>query len=119
MLNAILRENRAIVTNVPGTTRDIIEEYINIDGIPLKIVDTAGGIRSTEDLVEKIGGVDKARNMVDSADLIIAVFDASENITDEDYEIMDIIKDKNSIVLLNKLDLPNEYDENYLKKVVA
>ena len=116
LLNAILRENRAIVTNVPGTTRDIIEEYINIDGIPLKIVDTAG-IRSTEDLVEKIG-VDKAKDKVDKADLIIAVFDASEKITDEDYEIIDIVKNKKSIVLLNKLDLPNEYDENYLKDLL-
>ena len=116
LLNAILRENRAIVTNVPGTTRDIIEEYINIDGIPLKIVDTAG-IRSTEDLVEKIG-VDKAIDRVDNADLVIAVFDASESMTAEDYEIIDIVKDKNSIVLLNKLDLPNEYDENYLKELL-
>lgn len=116
LLNAMLRENRAIVTNVPGTTRDIIEEYINIDGIPLKIVDTAG-IRSTKDVVEKIG-VDRAIDMVDKADLIIAVFDASESITDEDYEIIDIVKDKKSIVLLNKSDLPNEYDENDLKKLL-
>lgn len=116
LLNAILRENRAIVTDIPGTTRDIIEEYVNIDGIPLKIIDTAG-IRSTEDLVEKIG-VDKAKNMVDKADLIIAVFDASENLTEEDYEIINIVKDKNSIILLNKLDLPNEYDESYLKKLL-
>lgn len=116
LLNAILRENRAIVTNIPGTTRDIIEEYVNIDGIPLKIVDTAG-IRSTEDLVEKIG-VDKAKDMVDKADLIIAVFDASDNLTDEDYEIIEIIKDKRSIVLLNKSDLPNEYDEVHLKKIL-
>ncbi|HSH34925.1 tRNA uridine-5-carboxymethylaminomethyl(34) synthesis GTPase MnmE [Schnuerera sp.] len=116
LLNAILRENRAIVTNIPGTTRDIIEEYVNIDGIPLKIVDTAG-IRTTEDLVEKIG-VDKAREMVDKADLIIAVFDASDDITEEDYQIIDIIKKKRSIVLLNKSDLPSEYDENYLKKLL-
>ena len=116
LLNAILRENRAIVTNVPGTTRDIIEEYINIDGIPLRIIDTAG-IRTTEDLVEKIG-VDKAKDRVDNADLIIAVFDASESLSEDDYEIIDIIKDKNAIVLLNKLDLPNEYDENHLKKLL-
>lgn len=116
LLNAILRENRAIVTDVPGTTRDVIEEYVNIDGIPLRIVDTAG-IRSTEDVVEKIG-VDRAKEMVDKADLIIAIFDASEKLTDEDYEIIDIIKDRNSIVLLNKSDLPNEYDESYLKKLL-
>lgn len=113
LLNAILRENRAIVTNIPGTTRDIIEEYVNIDGIPLKLVDTAG-IRTTENLVEKLG-VDKAKDMVDRADLIIAVFDASESLTQEDYEIIDIVKNKRAIILLNKLDLPNEYDEDYLK----
>ncbi len=116
LLNAILRENRAIVTNIPGTTRDIIEEYVNIDGIPLKIVDTAG-IRATDDLVEKIG-VDRAREMVDKADLIIAVFDASDNLTDEDFQIIDIIKERKSIVLLNKTDLPSEYDEDYLKKLL-
>lgn len=116
LLNAILRENRAIVTNIPGTTRDVIEEYVNIDGIPLRIIDTAG-IRSTEDLVEKIG-VDKAKEMVDESDLVIAVFDASDRLTDEDYEIIDIIKNKNSIILLNKTDLPNKYDETYLKKLL-
>ncbi|NLC03931.1 MAG: tRNA uridine-5-carboxymethylaminomethyl(34) synthesis GTPase MnmE, partial [Tissierellia bacterium] len=86
LLNAVLRENRAIVTNIPGTTRDIIEEFINIDGIPLKIVDTAG-IRHTEDLVEKIG-VDRAKDTVEKADLIIAVFDASIELSDEDYSII-------------------------------
>ncbi|WP_236915286.1 tRNA uridine-5-carboxymethylaminomethyl(34) synthesis GTPase MnmE [Clostridium sp. Cult2] len=116
LLNAMLRENRAIVTNIPGTTRDIIEEYVNIDGIPLKIVDTAG-IRTTDDLVEKIG-VDRAREMVYKADLIIAVFDASDSITEEDYQIIDIIKERKSIVLLNKTDLPSEYDESYLKKLL-
>ena len=75
LLNAMLRENRAIVTDIPGTTRDIIEEYVNIDGIPLKIIDTAG-IRDTENIVEQIG-VDRAKDMVNKADLIIAVFDAS------------------------------------------
>ncbi len=116
LLNAILRENRAIVTDIPGTTRDIIEEYVNIDGIPLKIIDTAG-IRDTEDLVEKIG-VDRAKDRVDEADLIIAIFDASEKLTEEDYNIIDIIKNKRSIVLLNKSDLPNEYDEKHLKEML-
>lgn len=113
LLNAILRENRAIVTNVPGTTRDIIEEYVNIDGIPLKIVDTAG-IRETDNLVEKIG-VDRAREMVDKADLIIAVFDISKPLTDEDREIIELIKDKDVIVLLNKVDLPKEFDEDLIE----
>ena len=116
LLNAILRENRAIVTDIPGTTRDIIEEYVNIDGIPLKIVDTAG-IRTTEDVVEKIG-VDRAREMVDRADLIIAVFDASNDLTEEDYHIIDIVKDKRAIVLLNKTDLPNKFDEGTLKSLI-
>ncbi|WP_420841100.1 tRNA uridine-5-carboxymethylaminomethyl(34) synthesis GTPase MnmE [Anaerosalibacter massiliensis] len=116
LLNAILRENRAIVTDVPGTTRDIIEEYINIDGIPLKIIDTAG-IRSTEDLVEKIG-VDRAKKVVEEADLIIAVFDASRKLSSEDEEIIELVKEKNSIVLLNKTDLPNEYNVEYLKEFV-
>lgn len=116
LLNAILRENRAIVTDIPGTTRDIIEEYINIDGIPLKIVDTAG-IRNTDDVVEKIG-VDKAKGVVEDADLIIAIFDISSKLSDEDIEIINLIKDKKSIVLLNKTDLVNLYDEDYFKKYI-
>lgn len=113
LLNAVLKENRAIVTDIPGTTRDIIEEYINIDGIPLKIVDTAG-IRDTEDLVEQIG-VDRAKKSVVEADLIIAIFDISRELTNEDHQIIDLIKDKKTIVLLNKTDLPNVYDEDYFK----
>lgn len=116
LLNAILRENRAIVTDVPGTTRDIIEEYVNIDGIPLKIVDTAG-IRDTEDLVEKIG-VDRAKEMVDKADLIIAVFDMSEDLSKEDEKIINIIRDKKSIILLNKTDLPVKLDEKQIRKML-
>ena len=114
LLNAILRENRAIVTDIPGTTRDIIEEYVNIDGIPLKIVDTAG-IRDTENLIEKIG-VNRAKNVVSRADLVIAVFDASRELTKEDMDIVDIIKDKKSIALLNKTDLPNKIELEDLQK---
>ncbi|WP_353094614.1 tRNA uridine-5-carboxymethylaminomethyl(34) synthesis GTPase MnmE [Tissierella praeacuta] len=116
LLNAVLRENRAIVTDIPGTTRDIIEEYVNIDGIPLKIVDTAG-IRNTDDLVEKIG-VNKAKETVENADLIIAVFDASRELSDEDYEIIKLIKNKKSIILLNKTDLPTKYDKVYLSSLL-
>ncbi len=116
LLNAILRENRAIVTDIPGTTRDIIEEFINIDGIPLKIVDTAG-IRDTEDIVEKLG-VDRAKDTVEMADLIIAVFDASKELSQEDYSIIDLIKDKKTIALLNKSDLKTVYDEAHLKKLL-
>lgn len=116
LLNAILRENRAIVTDIPGTTRDIIEEYVNIDGIPLKIIDTAG-IRDTDDIVEKIG-VDKAKSIVEDADLIIAIFDISRELSDEDIKIIDLIKDKKTIVLLNKTDLPKKYDEDYFKNYI-
>lgn len=116
LLNAILRENRAIVTDIPGTTRDIIEEYVNIDGIPLKIVDTAG-IRETSDIVEQIG-VDRAKKTVQEADLIIAIFDISRELSDEDHEILDLIKDKKTIILLNKTDLPKVYDESYFKNYV-
>ena len=116
LLNAILRENRAIVTDIPGTTRDIIEEFINIDGIPLKIVDTAG-IRDTEDIVEKLG-VDRAKQTIEMADLIIAVFDASRELTQEDYSIIELIKDKKTIALLNKSDLDSVYDETHLKQLL-
>lgn len=113
LLNAILNENRAIVTDIPGTTRDIIEEYVNIDGIPLKIVDTAG-IRDTEDIVEKIG-VDRAKDMVEEADLIIALFDVSEELSEDDKKIIDIVRGKKSIVLLNKSDLPAKLDEEHIR----
>jgi len=114
LLNAILRENRAIVTDIPGTTRDIIEEYVNIKGVPLKIIDTAG-IRQTEDIVEKLG-VDKAKELLGEADLVIAVFDTSKELTEEDYYIIDLIKDKTTIVLLNKSDLPSKIDEIDIKE---
>lgn len=116
LLNAMLRENRAIVTDIPGTTRDIIEEYLNIDGIPLKIIDTAG-IRDTEDIVEKIG-VDRARESIESSDLVIAVFDVSRDLSEEDYSIIELIRDKKSLVLLNKTDLPNKYTEDHLEKLL-
>ncbi len=115
LLNAILKENRAIVTDVPGTTRDIIEEYVNIDGIPLKIVDTAG-IRATEDIVEKIG-VDRAKESLENSDLIIAVFDVSRDFTHEDIEIMKLLENKKSIVLLNKIDLKPSFKDKFLKEL--
>lgn len=102
-LNAIVGDDRAIVTEIEGTTRDVLTEEINLGGILLNLVDTAG-IRQTDDVVEKIG-VDKAKEYIDKADLIIYVVDASRILDDNDLEIMDIIKDKNVIVLLNKTDL--------------
>ncbi|GAA0178224.1 tRNA uridine-5-carboxymethylaminomethyl(34) synthesis GTPase MnmE [Clostridium sediminicola] len=107
LMNALLSEKRAIVTEIPGTTRDIIEEYINVDGIPIKIVDTAG-IRETEDIVEKIG-VEKSKEKINEADLIIFMLDTSRIIDEEDKEIIEYIKDKKYIVLLNKSDLENRF----------
>lgn len=115
LLNAILKENRAIVTDIPGTTRDIIEEFVNIDGIPLKIIDTAG-IRDTEDTVEKIG-VDRAKDSIEKSDLIIGVFDVSEEFTEEDRNIIELLKDKKSIVLLNKIDISTENKKVFLKEL--
>ncbi len=114
LLNRVLRENRSIVTDIPGTTRDIIEEYVNIKGIPLKIVDTAG-IRETDDIIERIG-VDRAKALIDKSDLIIAVFDASSNLTKEDMEIIKLASYKKSIVLLNKTDLNNKICSQDIKK---
>ena len=112
LLNALLKENRAIVTDIPGTTRDVIEEYIDLNGISLKINDTAG-IRDTEDIVEKIG-VEKSVSFISDSDLIIAIFDSSREFDDEDKKILNLIRDKKSIVLLNKIDLESafDFDEN-------
>ncbi|MBO8138525.1 MAG: tRNA uridine-5-carboxymethylaminomethyl(34) synthesis GTPase MnmE [Desulfotomaculum sp.] len=103
LLNALLKEKRAIVTDIPGTTRDIIEEYINIKGIPLKIIDTAG-LRETEDVVEKIG-VNKSKELINKSDLILFILDAAEGMTEEDYEIKKLIDEKNVIVIINKIDV--------------
>ena len=103
LLNLILGENRAIVSDIEGTTRDTIEEYINIKGIPLKIVDTAG-IRKTNDEVEKIG-VERSINNISNAELIIALFDDSRTFDDQDQKILDLIEGKKTIILINKIDL--------------
>ena len=103
LLNALLRQKRAIVTDIPGTTRDIIEEYINLDGIPIRITDTAG-IRDTDDTVEKIG-VEKSKEKIEEADLIILMLDTSRDIDYEDEQIIEAVKDKKYVSLLNKVDL--------------
>ncbi len=113
LLNAILKEERAIVTDIEGTTRDTIEEFININGIPLNIIDTAG-IRNTENEVEKIGVI-KSKKIANEADLIIAIFDSSKELTEEDIEILNIIKDKKVIIVLNKIDLETKIDEKNIK----
>lgn len=110
LLNAILKEDRAIVTDIAGTTRDTIEEFVTINGIPLNLIDTAG-IREASDEVEKIG-VEKSIKQAKDADLIIAIFDSSKDLTDEDLEILELIKNKKSIILLNKSDLNAKINEN-------
>lgn len=105
LLNALVRDERAIVTDIPGTTRDTIEEYITVRGIPLRLIDTAG-IRTTEDLVEKIG-VDRAKDMTTQADLIILMLDRSLPLTNDDREVFQLLSDKTAIILLNKSDLPS------------
>lgn len=112
LLNALLNENRAIVTDVPGTTRDIIEEISNIGGVPLKIIDTAG-IRETEDIVEKIG-VEKSRNYIERADLILVLLDIANALSAEDEEILNLIQDRQAIILVNKSDLQPKLNINYL-----
>lgn len=108
LLNALLREQRAIVTDIPGTTRDVIEEYVNIGGVPLRLIDTAG-LRETEDLVERIG-MEKTREFVNKADLILLLLDASLPLSSEDQAVLTLLKDCPAIVLINKTDLPPCFD---------
>ena len=106
LLNLLAKEERAIVTDIEGTTRDTIEEYISINGIPFNFVDTAG-IRNTDNKIEKIG-IEKSKKVANESDLIIAMFDNSKKLSKEDLEIIDFIKDKKAIVLLNKIDLEDK-----------
>lgn len=111
LLNAMLKEERAIVTDVEGTTRDTIEEFVTIEGILFKIIDTAG-IRNSEDKIEKIG-IDKSKKALREADLVIAIFDSTKELSTEDIEILNVIKNKTAIILLNKSDLKdNKLKEN-------
>ena len=110
LLNAILNEDRAIVTEIEGTTRDTIEEFVSIKGIPFKIIDTAG-IRDADNLVEAIG-IDKSKKVAENSDLIIAMFDNSKDLNKEDKDILEFIKDKKAIILLNKTDLKENNLEN-------
>lgn len=105
LLNLLVGENKAIVTDIAGTTRDILEEYINLSGISLRIVDTAG-IRMTDDIVEKIG-VGRAKDSAKDADLILYVVDSSTSLDENDVEIMKLLRNKKAIILLNKADLPS------------
>ncbi len=115
LLNALLQEQRAIVTDVPGTTRDVIEEVLNIKGVPLKIIDTAG-LRETQDLVEKLG-VEKSRQLLSEADLVLLVLDASTGIVQEDRKVFEMINDKRVLILINKIDIAaNLINVDELKK---
>jgi len=116
LLNALIRESRAIVTDVPGTTRDVIEEHLNIKGVPLRLIDTAG-IRETEDIVEKIG-VERSKELFNLADLIIVMLDASRELTEEDRQIMELIGTKRVLIIINKTDLHQELDLEEVKKII-
>ena len=122
LLNTILKEERAIVSDIEGTTRDTIEELVNIKGIPLKIVDTAG-IRKTNDKIEEIG-VEKALKVTENADLVLAILDNTKQLSNEDIEILNLIKNKNAIVLINKIDVnadnldKNEKIKELNKKII-
>lgn len=117
LLNALLKENRAIVTDIPGTTRDLIEEFVNISGIPLKIVDTAG-IRETEDEVEKIG-VERAKETSKNADLILFVIDATQGISKEDISVLNLLEGKKAIVIINKIDLKSINISNLKQEIIT
>ena len=104
LLNNLLREDKAIVTDIAGTTRDVIEEYVNINGVPLKLIDTAG-IRETDDIVEQIG-VERSKKALKEADLVLLVLNASEPLTTQDRQLLEISQETNRIILLNKTDLP-------------
>lgn len=108
LMNSLVQEERAIVTDVPGTTRDVIEEYVNVRGIPLQLIDTAG-IRETKDIVEKIG-VERSHQILAEADLVLFMLNYNETLTDDDREIFTLLEDLNYIVIVNKVDLQQELD---------
>lgn len=116
LLNKLLKEDKAIVTDIAGTTRDIVEEYVSVKGVPLRLIDTAG-IRDTEDQVERIG-VERSRKAINDADLVLLVFNQSEPLTDEDYALIEATDKQNRIVILNKMDLDNQLDLEKLKTLV-
>lgn len=116
LMNALLKDSKAIVTEIAGTTRDLIEEFMNIGGIPIKLIDTAG-IRHTEDIVEKIG-VERSKNVFNEADLVIFMLNASEPLTEEDLQIMSLVKDRHAVVLINKTDLESQIDEALINETL-
>src|SRR5699024_10704357 len=117
LLNTLVQENKAIVTEIPGTTRDIIEEYVNIRGVPLRLVDTAG-IRNTDDVVDKIG-VDRSRQALKESDLVLFVLNNNESLTVDDLQLFEIIKDLEFIIIINKTDLANKLDMDKVKEMAG
>ncbi|HAY0787705.1 TPA: tRNA uridine-5-carboxymethylaminomethyl(34) synthesis GTPase MnmE [Staphylococcus aureus] len=117
MLNNLIQDNKAIVTEVAGTTRDVLEEYVNVRGVPLRLVDTAG-IRETEDIVEKIG-VERSRKALSQADLILFVLNNNEALTQEDYTLYEVVKNEDVIVIVNKMDLEQNIDIDEVKKMIG
>ncbi|HDC3234698.1 TPA: tRNA uridine-5-carboxymethylaminomethyl(34) synthesis GTPase MnmE [Staphylococcus aureus] len=117
MLNNLIQDNKAIVTEVAGTTRDVLEEYVNVRGVPLRLVDTAG-IRETEDIVEKIG-VERSRKALSQADLILFVLNNNEALTQEDYTLYEVVKNEDVIVIVNKMDLEQNIVINEVKDMIG
>ncbi len=117
MLNNLIQDNKAIVTEVAGTTRDVLEEYVNVRGVPLRLVDTAG-IRDTEDIVEKIG-VERSRKALSEADLILFVLNNNEPLTEEDRTLYEVIKTEDAIVIVNKTDLERRLDIEEVKTMIG
>lgn len=117
LLNSLVHENKAIVTDIPGTTRDVIEEYVNVRGVPLRLVDTAG-IRETEDIVERIG-VERSRKVLKEADLILHVLNYHEELTEEDLQLFEAVKGMDTIIIINKTDLERKIDLEKVKELAA
>ncbi|MFD3450509.1 tRNA uridine-5-carboxymethylaminomethyl(34) synthesis GTPase MnmE [Microbacteriaceae bacterium 4G12] len=117
LLNSLVQEKKAIVTDIAGTTRDVIEEYVNVRGVPLRLIDTAG-IRQTEDIVEKIG-VERSKQMMGKADLVLLVLNYNEQLTKEDEELFQAVQGKDVIVIVNKTDLPKQIDLNRVKELAG
>lgn len=117
LLNSLVQEKKAIVTDIAGTTRDVIEEYVNVRGVPLRLIDTAG-IRETEDIVEQIG-VERSKEMMQKADLVLLVLNYNEQLTSEDEELFAAVQGKDFIVIINKMDLPRNIDLSRVKELAG
>lgn len=117
LMNVLTQENKAIVTDIPGTTRDVIEQFVTLNGIPLRLLDTAG-IRETSDVVEKIG-VERSREALQGADLILFVLNYNESLSDDDRQLLEQFKDRSVIVIINKMDLPGRLELSEVEKYVS